>query len=148
MSGYATRLVSVVIGRGYGSETGNGVGFCCKCFKYCQEPGDLQCLPQLRAEVGEHKPPAFGFCLSMYFDECAESRAVNKIDVLKIDDNSCGTRREKTVNRCAKPVALWSEHKTTFEGHKIDSIRFTLCYFQRHRVPPSCGKSINRRILT
>src|SRR6266404_6238481 len=121
---------------GYRSETGNCVGFSRRYFKDCQEPGDFQCLPQLRAEVGEHKPSAFGFCLLMYFDECAESSAVNKIDILKINDNPRGARQEQVVNRCAKPVALWSEHKTTLEYQKIDSIRFTLSYFQRHRVPP------------
>jgi hypothetical protein len=29
-----------------------------------------------------------------------------------------------------------SEHKTPFERQKVDSIRLTLRYFQRHRLPP------------
>jgi hypothetical protein len=129
----------VIIGGGYRSETGDGFGFGRKCFKQCQEPGDFQCLPQLGAEVSEHKAPAFGFCLSVYFDECAEPGAVNKIDVLEANDNLCRARQEKIVNRCTQPVAFWSEHKTTFDGQNIDSVGFTLCYFQRHRVSSSCA---------
>jgi hypothetical protein len=124
---------------GYSSETGDSVGFGRTCFKYWQEPGDFQCLPQLWAEVSEHKPSAFGFCLSMYFDECAEPGAVNKVDVLKANDNLCGAGQEKIVNRCAKPVAFSSEHKTTAERQKINSICFTLRYFQRHRSSSSCA---------
>jgi hypothetical protein len=28
------------------------------------------------------------------------------------------------------------QHKTSVERQKVDSIHLTLCYFQRHRLPP------------
>src|SRR5207249_8250117 len=55
---------------------------------YCQEPGEFQGLLEVRAEIRKLKPSALGFCLSMRFDQCAEARAVNIIDVLEINDNS------------------------------------------------------------
>lgn len=76
---------------GIGSETCNRVGFGRACFKYLQKPGEFQCLLQLRTEISEHELSAFSFCLSMYFDECAEPSTVNVVDLLKTNDNFCGT---------------------------------------------------------
>jgi hypothetical protein len=77
----------------------------------------------------------------MYFDECAEARAVNIIHVFKINDDPRGTRCQEIVNHCAQPGALFAERKTTFERQKADSIHLTLCYFQRHRLPPYAPKT-------
>src|SRR5882762_10331774 len=72
----------------------------------------------------------------MNFDECAEARAVNIIDLLQINDNPCGARCEEIIGHCKQPAALLSEHKTPFERQKVDSIHLTLRYFQRHRLAP------------
>ena len=72
----------------------------------------------------------------MHFDECAETRAVNIIDLLQINDNPCAAGCEEIVDRCKQPAALLSEDKTPFERQKLDSIHLTLRYFQRHRLPP------------
>src|SRR5258708_5502265 len=80
---------------------------------------------------------AFGFCLPMHFDECAEARAVNIIDLLQINDHACSAGCQEIVDHDKQPAALFSQHKTTFERQKVDSIRLTLRYFQRHRsLPP------------
>src|SRR5215469_1901455 len=72
------------------SKTRHGGSFGRTRFKYCQEPRKFQGLLEVRAEVRKLKPSAFGFCLAMRFDQCTEARAVNIIDLLKINDNSCG----------------------------------------------------------
>src|SRR6266480_924591 len=100
-----------------------------------QQPSDFQRLPQVRAEITKLEASAFGFCLSMHFDECAEASAVNIVDVLQIEDNPRAAGRKEIVDHCTQPVALLSEHKTTFERQNVDSIHLTLCYFQRHRLP-------------
>src|SRR5690348_495520 len=87
---------------------------------------------------------AFGFCLPMHFDECAEARAVHIIDLLQIHDNPCGAGCEQIVDHCKQPNALFSEHQTPFERQQVDSIRLTLRDFQRHRWPPP--KSYSRTI--
>src|SRR6266849_377920 len=101
-----------------------------------QQPGNFQRLPQVLAEITKLEASAFGFCLSMNFDECAEARAVNIIDLLQINDNPCGAGCEEIVGHCKQPAALLSEHKTPFERQKVDSIHLTLRYFQRHRLAP------------
>jgi len=117
------------------SETCNSRSFGRTRFEYWQQPSDFQRLPQVRAEITKLEASAFGFCLSMHFDECAEASAVNIVDVLQIDDNPCDAGRKEIVDHCTQPVALLSENKTTFERQKVDSIHLTLCYFQRHRLP-------------
>ena len=114
------------------SETGNGGSFGRTSFKYGQEPSNFQSSLEVRTEIGKLQPSAFVFCLSMRFYQCAKARAVNIIDVLQVNDNSCRARREKIVNGCTKAVALFSEHKTPSKCQKMDAIQFALCYFQRH----------------
>src|SRR5260370_11697929 len=73
----------------------------------------------------------------MHFDECAEARAVNIIDLLQINDHPCGAGCQEIVDHGKQPAALFSQHKTPFERQKVDSIRLTLRYFQGHRsLPP------------
>ena len=72
----------------------------------------------------------------MDFDERSEARAVNIIDLLEINDNPRGAGGVEFVDHRKQAAALLSEHKTPFERQKVDSIRLTLRYFQRHRLPP------------
>src|ERR1700733_882756 len=71
------------------SETCNSHSFGRTRFKYWQQPGDFQCVPQVRSEITKLEASFVGFGLSMHFDERAEARAVNIIDLLKINDNPC-----------------------------------------------------------
>jgi len=48
---------------------------------------------------------AFGFCLSMYFDECAQARAVHIIDLLQINDHPCGAGCQQIVAYGKQPAA-------------------------------------------
>src|SRR5882762_536390 len=118
------------------SETCNSRSFGRTRFEYWQQPGNFQRLPQVWAEIAKLEASAFGFRLTMHFDECTEARAINIIDLLQINDNPRGVGCEEIVDRCTQPAALFSEHKTPFERQKVDSIHFTLCYFQRHSLPP------------
>src|SRR6266481_4148567 len=118
------------------SETCNSRSFGRTRFEYWQQPGNFQRLPQVLAEITKLEASAFGFCLSMNFDECAEARAVNIIDLLQINDNPCGAGCEEIVGHCKQPAALLSEHKTPFERQNVDCIHLALRYFQRHRLAP------------
>src|SRR5258706_14087015 len=118
------------------SETCNSRSFGRTRFEYWQQPGNFQRLPQVRAEIAKLEASAFGFRLTMHFDECTEARAINIIDLLQINDNPRGVGCEEIVDRCTQPAALFSEHKTPFERQKVDSIHLTLCYFQRHSLLP------------
>jgi hypothetical protein len=118
------------------SETCNSRSFGWTRFENWQQPGNFQRLPQVRAEITKLEDSAFGFCLSMHFDESAEARAVNIIDLFQINDNPCGAGCEEIVDHCKHAAALLPEHKTPFERQKVDSIHLTLRYFQRHRLPP------------
>jgi hypothetical protein len=66
------------------SETGNRRGFARTRFEDGQQPGHFQRLPQVRAEMTKLYASAFGFGLPMHFDECAEARAVDIIDLFQI----------------------------------------------------------------
>src|SRR5437016_5544214 len=105
-------------------------------FEDRQQPGHFQRLLQVRPEMTKLQASAFGFCLSMHFDECAEARAVHIIDLLQINDHTCGPGCQQIVDHCKQPAALFSQHQTPFERQKVDSIHLTLRYFQRHRWPP------------
>src|SRR6267378_7220695 len=118
------------------SETCNSRSFVRTRFEYWQQPGNFQRLPQVWAEIAKLEASAFGFRLTMHFDECTEARAINIIDLLQINDNPRGVGCEEIVDRCTQPAALFSEHKTPFERQKVDSIHLTLCYFQGHSLPP------------
>src|SRR6059058_4387289 len=128
------------------SETCNSRSFGRTRFEYWQQPSDFQRLLQVRAEMTKLEASAFGFCLSMHFDECAEARAVHIIDLLQINDHPCGAGCQQIVDRGKQPAALFSQHQTSFERQKVDSIRLTLRYFQRHRWPPprNDSRSIKR----
>src|SRR5207253_6058174 len=91
------------------SETCNSRSFGRTRFEYWQQPGNFQRLPQVLAETTKLEASAFGFCLSMNFDECAEARAINIIDLLQINDNPCGAGCEEIVGHCKQPAALLSE---------------------------------------
>src|SRR5437762_13624326 len=84
------------------SETCNSRSFGRTRFEYWQQPSDFQRMPQVRAEITKLEASAFGFCLSMYFDECAEASAVNIVDVLQIDDNACAAGRKEIVDHCTR----------------------------------------------
>src|SRR5713226_3729636 len=118
------------------SETCNRRSFTWTRLEYGQQPGHFQRLLQVRAEMTKLQASAFGFGLPLHFDECAEARAVHIMDLLQIDDNPCSAGCEEIVDHGKQPAALFSEHKTPFERQKVDSIRLTLRYFQRHRLPP------------
>jgi hypothetical protein len=64
------------------SETCDSRSFGGPRFEYWQQPGNIQRLPQVRTEITKLEASAFGSCVSMYFDECADARAVNIIDLL------------------------------------------------------------------
>src|SRR5258708_37758390 len=81
------------------SETCNSRSFGRTRFEYWQQPGNFQRLPQVRAEIAKLEASAFGFCLTMHFDECTEARAINIIDLLQIDDNPRGVGCEEIVDR-------------------------------------------------
>ena len=98
------------------SETCNGRSFAGTCFEYWQQPGNFQRLPQVRAEITKLEASAFGSYVSMYFDECADARAVNIIDLLQVNDNPCRAGFEEIIDHCEQPSALLSEHKTPFES--------------------------------
>jgi hypothetical protein len=118
------------------SEACNSRSFGRTRFEYWQQSCSVQRLPQVRAEITKLEASAFGFCLSLDFDKGAETRTVNIIDLLQINDNPCGAGCEEIVDRCKQPAALLSEHKTPFERQNVDSIHLTLRYFQRHCLPP------------
>src|SRR6266478_8766690 len=129
------------------SETGNGRGFGGTRFEDGQQPGDFQRPRQIRAEMTKLQASAFGFCLALHFDECAEARAVDVIDLLQINDDACGAGCEEIVDHGKQPAALLAERKTPVERQKVDSIHLTLRYFQRHgRLPPprNCSSTITR----
>src|SRR5580704_3730735 len=117
----------------HGSETCNSCGFGGTSFEYGQKPGNFQCSPQVRAEITELERSALGFCLSMHFDQCAKTRAVNIIDLFEINDDPRGAGCEKIIDHGEQPAALLPEHKTPLERQQVDSIHLTLRYFQRHR---------------
>src|SRR4029077_2983509 len=104
------------------SETCNRRSFRRTRFEYGQQPGHFQRLPQVRAEMTKLEASALGFCLPLHFDECAEARAVNIMDLLQINDHPCGAGCQQLVNHGKQPAALFSEHKTPFEPQKVDSI--------------------------
>ena len=62
------------------SETCNSRSFARTRFEYWQQPGNFQRLPQVRAEITKLEASAFGFCLSMHFDECAEATVALQVD--------------------------------------------------------------------
>src|SRR6516164_11094651 len=118
------------------SETCNGRRFALTRFEYWQQPGNFQRSLQVRPEITKLQASASRFCLSVRFDQCAQAGAVHIIDVLQIDNNPCAAGCQEIVNHRKQPAALLSEHKTSIERQKIDSIYLTLRYFQRHRLPP------------
>src|SRR5467141_3404639 len=119
------------------SETGNGRGFGRTGFEYRQQPGHFQRSRQIRAEITKLEASAFGFCLALHFDERAEARAVDIVDMLQINDDACGAGCQEIIDHSKQPAALLTERKTPVERQKVDSIHLTLRYFQRHgRLPP------------
>src|SRR6267143_1106484 len=114
------------------SETCNSRGFGGTRFEYRQQPGDFQRSRQIRAEMTKLQASAFGFCLPLHFDERAEARAVDIIDMLQINDDACGAGCEEIIDHSKQPAALLAERKTPVERQKVDSIHLTLRYFQRH----------------
>ena len=95
------RLAIAAVSVGHASNIGNSRTISNTCPKY---------YLRLKLEAS-----AFGFCVSMHLDECAEASAVNIVDVLQINDNPCDAGREEIVDDCTQPGALLSEHKTPFE---------------------------------
>src|SRR5258708_12454308 len=71
------------------SETCNSRSFVRTRFEYWQQPGNFQRLPQVRAEITKLEASAFGFCLTMHFDECPEPPPINIISFLPLNHNPC-----------------------------------------------------------
>ena len=114
------------------SETCHRRGFGGTRFEYGQQPGDFQRSRQIRAQVTKLEASAFGFGLALHFDESAEARAVDIIDMFQIKDDPCGAGGEEIVDHGKQTAALLAERKTPFERQKVDSIPLPLRYFQRH----------------
>ena len=103
-------------------ETGDGGGFCGTGFKDGEQARGFQGALQVRAEITELEAAAFGFRLSMHFEESAEAGAVHIIDVFEINDNACGAGGEEIVEHGEQADVLLSEDKTPFERQKVDSV--------------------------
>jgi len=72
----------------------------------------------------------------MNFDECAEARAVNIIDLLQINDNPVWRQMRGDYRSLQATRRSLVRAQTPFERQKVDSIHLTLRYFQRHRLAP------------
>lgn len=100
-----------------------------------EKAGDFEGAAEVGAEIGEAEAGAFGFDFAMRFDQGTEAGAVHIVDVLEIDDDTCGASGEKIVNGGAKAGAFFAESQTAAESQKIETVGFALRDFQRHDAP-------------
>ena len=112
-----------------------------------EEAGDFEGAAEVGAEIREAEAGAFGFDFAMRFDQGAEAGAVHIVDVLEIDDDTCGASGEKVVNGGAKAGAFFAESQTAAESQKIETVGFALRDFQRHDAPRAPDERPARTII-
>src|SRR5882672_5951335 len=123
----ASTAVGIWLGRLYASTLGEaGVGFGVVDVEDGQQLGDLEHFLELAAEVAEAEGSALGLDTVMGGDERTEPGAVNKSDVVHVEDNFLFSFGHQAFYFFAQGVAFLTEHNAAVQCHHGYAIHFAI----------------------
>src|SRR6266436_4870323 len=144
----ASTAVGIWLGRLYAStlgEAGDGFGFGVVDVEDGQELGDLEHFLELAAEVAEAQGSALGLDTVMGGDERTEPGAVNKSDVVHVEDNFLFSFGHQAFYLFTQGVAFLAEHNAAVQRHDGHAIHFAIGHLQSHVSFLLVGKRFRRQ---
>src|SRR6267143_1709601 len=115
-------------------ETADGFGFGIENIEDGQQLGDLQDFLELAAEVAEAQRGTLRLYAVMRGDERAEPGAVDKGDVVHVQDDLPFAFGDQAFYFFAQRVAFLTEHNAAVQRHHGDAIHFSIRHLQSHVI--------------
>ena len=120
------------LGAGAFGEAGDRGGFGIVDVEDGEQLGDLQHFLELAAKVAEAERGALTFGAVMRGDEGAETRAVDKGDVVHVEDDFLFALGEESLYFFTQRVALFSQNDAAVQCHHGHAIHFAVRHLQCH----------------
>lgn len=126
-------------------EAGDGFGFGVVDVEDGQQLGDLEHFLELAAKVAEAQGSALGLDTVMGGDERTEPGAVDKSDVVHVEDNFLFSFGHQAFYFFAQRVAFLAEHNAAVQRYHGYAIHFAIRHLQSHVSFLLVGKRFRRQ---
>jgi hypothetical protein len=137
--------LKILANRGLLGEAGYGFGFGLVDIEDGQQLGDLEDFLELAAEVAETQGGALHFHAVMGGDERAQPGAVDKGDIVHIEDNFLFTIGDQAFYFFAQGIAFFAEHDAAVQRHHGHAVHFAVGHLQSHGIFLLMGKRFRRQ---